>query len=47
MPAKAALAKGWSDYQRAATDLEEARGHLARAEADEQMALNDPESERY
>ena len=26
LPAKAKLAKVWTDYQRAATDLEEARG---------------------
>jgi hypothetical protein len=41
LPAKAALAKVWADFQRAATDLQEAQGHLARVEADEQAALND------
>ena len=43
LPAKSKLEKVLGDYQKAAQDLDDSRGHLARAETDEQTALNDPD----
>jgi hypothetical protein len=42
-PGKAKLAGALVDYVKASLDMEEARGHLARAETDEQAALNNLE----
>jgi hypothetical protein len=43
LPAKSKLDKVVVDYQKAAQDLDDSRGHLARAETDEQSALNNLE----
>jgi hypothetical protein len=42
-PCRSKLAGALTDYEKAAVNLEEARGHLARAESDEQTALNNAE----
>jgi hypothetical protein len=43
LPAKSKLDRVLIDYSKAGTDLEESRGHLARAETDKQSALNNLE----
>jgi hypothetical protein len=43
LPARSVLNKTLTDYEKAGLDLEEARGHLARSETDEQSALNNTE----
>jgi hypothetical protein len=42
-PARTKLDKVLTDYEKASTDLDDSRGHLARAETDEQSALNNLE----
>jgi hypothetical protein len=42
-PGKSELAGAFADYQKASQAMEEARGHLARAETDEQSALSNLE----